>query len=172
MHKVPTDLAHEQCNTVKVVKGMLPNCLEGSTLSYCSGRLGASCIPISTHVPSMNVILYFWASTPSKTILTSSPLSTLPPSPPPIAALEYRFCGELCGEICPCGYQINPAHAEPKMLSPPSEVKATKLLAFAPQATSFADAALRTGSDQLFDALVYCCTVMLPEPAVARNWPV
>jgi hypothetical protein len=124
---------------------------EGSTLLHCSGRLGASCIPISTHVPNMHIILCFWASTPSKTILTSSPPSTSPP----IAALEY-----------------NPAHAEPKMLSPPSEVKATKLLAFAPQATSLADAALRTGSDQLFDALVYCCTVMLPEPAVARNWPV
>jgi hypothetical protein len=141
---------------------------EGSTLLHCSGRLGASCIPISTHVPSMHTILCFWASTPSKTILTSSPPSTTPP----IAALEYRSCGELCGENCPCNYQINPAHAEPKTLSPPSEVKATKLLAFAPQATSLADAALRTGSDQLFDALVYCCTVMLPEPAVARNWPV
>lgn len=143
---------------------------EGSTLLHCSERLGVCCIPISTHVPSMHTILCFWASTPSKTVLTSSPPRT--PLPPPIAALENGFCGELCGEVCPCGYQINPAHAEPKMLSPPSEVRATKLLAFAPQATSLADAALRTGSDQLFDALVYCCTVMLPEPAVARNWPV
>lgn len=113
------------------------------------------------------VLLGFHAIQDRSYIITSSY-----PLPPPIAALEYGFCGELCGEICPCGYQINPAHAEPKMLSPPSEVKATRLLAFAPQATSLADAALRTGSDQLFDALVYCCTVMLPEPAVARNWPV
>lgn len=47
-------------------------------------------------------------------------------------------------------------HAELKMLNPPSDVSATKLPAFAPQATSFAGTAFRTGSDQLFDALVYC----------------
>lgn len=91
--------------------------------------------------------------------------------PSPIATLGSRFSGELRAELSPGTYH-RLAHAELNMLSPPSEVKAIKLPAFAPQATSLADAALRTGSDQLLDALVYCCTEMLPDPAVARNWPV
>jgi hypothetical protein len=58
------------------------------------------------------------------------------------------------------------------MLRPPSGVKATILCPFAPQATSRAGTAFLTGSDQLFDALVYWCTETLPVPAAARNWPV
>lgn len=103
--------SHEQCDATKGCQMNVAQLLsEGSTLLHCSGRLGASCIPISTHVPNMHIILCFWASTPSKTILTSSPPSTTPP----IAALEYRSCGELCGEICPCSYQSIPLMLSPK----------------------------------------------------------
>jgi hypothetical protein len=59
-----------------------------------------------------------------------------------------------------------------KMLRPPSGVRAARLCPLAPQATSLAATAFLTGSDQLFDALVYWCTDTLPVPAAARNWPV
>jgi hypothetical protein len=63
-------------------------------------------------------------------------------------------------------------YAALKMFSPPSVVNATRLAAFAPHATSLAEMAFLTGSDQLLEALVYCCTETLPDPAAARNWPV
>lgn len=63
-------------------------------------------------------------------------------------------------------------HDALNILRPPSGVRATNEVAFAPQATSFACTAFRNGSDQLFDDLIYCCTETLPDPAIAKNWPV
>lgn len=64
------------------------------------------------------------------------------------------------------------AQATLSRLSPPSSVKATKLAAFAPQATSAAGTALLISSLQLLDALTYCCTDTPPFAEIARYVPV
>jgi hypothetical protein len=74
----------------------------------------------------------------------------------PIAALLLVVCLQIICCVLPAQSAVIVSHAELRMLSPPSDVNATKLPALAPQATSFAGTAFRTGSDQLFDALVYC----------------
>lgn len=76
-------------------------------------------------------------------------------------------------EVIAIHHQISvDLHAAPRILKPPSGVNATREEALARQATSLAETAFRTGSDQLFEAFVYCCTDTLPEPAVAKNCPV
>lgn len=88
------------------------------------------------------------------------------PAPVPLPP-QSSYTNTAC--LCPVPPDV---YAAVKILKPPSVVNATRLAAFAPHATSLAEMAFLTGSDQLLEALVYCCTETLPDPAAARNWPV
>lgn len=96
---------------------------------------------------------------PSKTNLTSSS-ANYPQSPH--LACDIPSPADWPRTVVLIRFYTHRLHAELKILNPPSVVKAAKLPAFAPHATSFAGTALRTSSDQLFDDLVYCCTEILP----------